>query len=48
MDSALIKEITFQIRQNEYELQNNRNCTSRLVRSVHKDLESLAYLGFKV
>ena len=39
---ALIKEMT---PQNRYKLQNNIRFTLRLVKSVHKGIESLSYLG---
>ena len=35
-------------RQNRYELRNNVDFTLPLVKSIHKGLESLSYLGPKI
>ena len=45
--SALCKEMISQNRPNTYELRNNADFTLPLVKSVHKDLEKLSFLGPK-
>ena len=44
----LIKELIQQIRQCKYELRNNLDFAVPIVKSVHKGLESLSYLGPKI
>ena len=44
----LIKELILLNRQHRYELRNNQGFAVPIVKSVHKDLESLSYLGPKI
>ena len=44
----LIKELILLNRQHRYELRNNQGFAVQIVKSVHKDLESLSYLGPKI
>ena len=44
----LIKELILPNRQRRYELRNNPYFAVPIVKSVHKDLESLSYLGPKI
>ena len=48
LSPVLIKEMIAQNRQNTYELRNNTDFTLPLVKSVHKGLGSLSYLGPKI
>ena len=45
---ALIKDLILPNRQHRYELRNNRDFAVPIVKSVHKGLESLSYLGPKI
>ena len=44
----LIKELILPNRQHRYELRKNPDFTVPIVKSVHKNLESLSYLGPKI
>ena len=48
MDPELIKELILPNRQHRYELRNNSDFAVSMVKSVHKGLESLSYLGPKI
>ena len=48
LDLALYKGMIPQNRQNSYELQNNADFILSFVKSFHKGLESLSYLGPKI
>ena len=48
MAPELIKELILPNRQRRYELRNNLDFALPIVKSVHKDLESLSYLGPKI
>ena len=48
MAPELIKELILPNRQRRYELRNNPDFALPIVKSVHKDLESLSYLGPKI
>ena len=48
MAPELIKELILPNRQRRYELRNNPDFAVPMVKSVHKDLESLSYLGPKI
>ena len=45
MASELIKELILPNRQHRYELRNNPDFAAPIMKSVHKDLESLSYLS---
>ena len=47
MVPELIKELILPNKQHRYELRNNPDFAVPIVKSVHKDLESLSYLGPK-
>ena len=47
MASGLIKELILPNRQRRYELRSNPDFAIPLVKSVHKGLENLSYLGTK-
>ena len=48
IDLELIKELILPNRQRRYELRNNPDFAVPIVKSVHKGLESLSYLGPKI
>ena len=48
MTPELIKELTLPNRQHRYDLRNNPDFAVPIVKSVHKGLESLIYLGPKI
>ena len=48
MAPELIKELILPNRQRRYELRNNPDFAVPIVKSVHKGLESLSYLGPKI
>ena len=48
MAPELIKELILPNRQRRYELRNNPDFAVPMVKSVHKGLESLSYLGPKI
>ena len=48
MPPELIKELILPNRQHRDELRNNPRFAVTIVKSVHKDLESLSYLGPKI
>ena len=48
MAPELIKELILPNGQRRYELRNNPDFALPIVKSVHKDLESLSYLGPKI
>ena len=48
MVPELIKELILPNRQHRYELQNNPDFAVPILKSVHKGLESLSYLGPKI
>ena len=48
MAPALMKELILPNRQHRYEFRNNPDFPVPMVKSVHKGLESLSYLGPKI
>ena len=48
MASELIKELILPSKQRRYELRNNQDFAVPIMKSVHKGLESLSYLGPKI
>ena len=48
MASKLIKELILPSKQRRYELRNNQDFAVPIMKSVHKGLESLSYLGPKI
>ena len=48
MAPELIKELVLPNRQRMYKLRNNPDLSVAIVKSVHKGLESLSYLGPKI
>ena len=48
MAPELIKELVLPNGKHRYELRNNPDLSVQVVKSVHKDLENLSYLGPKI